>query len=45
MREKHNIRSPDRSDTYCFMYLVNPEAPEEVACEDYDFEGWLDVNA
>jgi len=43
MREKHNIRSPDRSDTYCFMYLVNPEAPGEIACEDYDFEGWLDV--
>jgi hypothetical protein len=25
MREKHNLKSPDRSDTYCFMYLANPE--------------------
>lgn len=25
MREKHNIKSPDRSDTYCFMFLANPE--------------------
>jgi len=43
MREKHNIRSPDRSDTYCFMYLVNPEAPEETSHESIDFEEWLDV--
>jgi hypothetical protein len=26
MREKHNIKSPDRSDTYCFMFLANPES-------------------
>ena len=25
MREKHNIKSPDRSDTYCFMFLATPE--------------------
>jgi len=43
MREKHNIRSPDRSDTYCFMFLVNPEAPEEATHESIDFEEWLDV--
>lgn len=23
MREKHNIKSPDRSDTYCFSFLAN----------------------
>lgn len=44
MREKHNIRSPDRSDTYCFMFLVNPEAPDEATSEDVDFDGWLDVD-
>lgn len=26
MREKHNIKSPDRSDTYCFMFLASPHS-------------------
>ncbi|WMN87856.1 terminase [Vibrio parahaemolyticus] len=26
MREKHNIKSPDRSDTYCFMFLACPRS-------------------
>jgi hypothetical protein len=43
MREKHNIRSPDRADTYCFMFLVNPEVPEETTSDDYDFQDWLDI--
>ena len=43
MREKHNIRSPDRSDTYCFMFLVNPEAPEETNSEESDFQDWFDI--
>ena len=43
MREKHNIRSPDRSDTYCFMFLASPEAPEETTSEEYNFQDWLDV--
>ena len=43
MREKHNIRSPDRSDTYCFMFLANPEAPEETNSEELDFQDWFDI--
>ncbi|MFT6030951.1 MAG: hypothetical protein ACI8O8_002698 [Oleiphilaceae bacterium] len=43
MREKHNIRSPDRADTYCFMFLVSPEAPIETTSEEYNFHEWLDV--
>ncbi len=28
MRERLNIKSPDRSDTYCFMFLAEPQAAE-----------------
>ncbi|WP_448247577.1 hypothetical protein [Thalassotalea agariperforans] len=28
MKEKHNIKSPDRSDTYCFMFLASPKSLE-----------------
>lgn len=39
MREKHNIKSPDRSDTYCFMFLANPEpANSNVTCSEYERE-------
>jgi len=43
MREKHNIRSPDRSDTYCFMFLVNPEVTKETTSTEDDFQDWLDI--
>jgi len=43
MREKHNIRSPDRSDTYCFMFLASPEVPEETSSEESDFQDWFDI--
>jgi hypothetical protein len=44
MREKHNLKSPDRSDTYCFMYLSNPEtsAIENNNFNEEDFSILLD---
>jgi hypothetical protein len=41
MREKHNIKSPDRSDTYCFMFLSQPIAIQNTQTKMRDEEDWL----
>jgi len=43
MKEKYNIKSPDRSDTYCFMFLANPEPPEnhEQCIDEAEFMEFL----
>jgi hypothetical protein len=41
MREKHNIKSPDRSDTYCFMFLSQPVTIQESNSCMKDVEDWL----
>lgn len=47
MREKHNISSPDRSDTYCFMFLANPVSMEDNSSlydddlDEAEFNDWL----
>lgn len=41
MREKLNIKSPDRSDTYCFMFLATPSSSQtrndELSADRHDF--------
>jgi len=41
MREKHNIKSPDRSDTYCFMFLSQPTAIQKNNTCTKNAEDWL----
>jgi len=41
MREKHNIKSPDRSDTYCFMFLSHPITTQNINTSTQDAEDWL----
>jgi hypothetical protein len=41
MREKHNIKSPDRSDTYCFMFLSQPRSIQNIHTSLQDDEDWL----
>jgi len=41
MREKHNIKSPDRSDTYCFMFLSQPIAIKNTHTSTQSAEDWL----
>lgn len=38
MREKHNIPSPDRSDTYCFAFLADFIPAQMVITEDMETE-------
>ena len=45
MKDKHNIKSPDRSDTYCFMFLATPEPPfldEEINEQNQEVLEFLD---
>jgi hypothetical protein len=41
MREKHNIKSPDRSDTYCFMFLAHPIPLQIDSACTQNAEEWL----
>jgi len=41
MREKHNIKSPDRSDTYCFMFLASPQSSKLMERGEYDEDAAL----
>ncbi|MDB1124675.1 terminase [Vibrio algarum] len=34
MRDRLNIKSPDRSDTYCFMFLADPKPSHIKLCEN-----------
>ncbi|QTH63347.1 terminase [Psychrosphaera ytuae] len=42
MREVHNLKSPDRSDTYCFMFLANPSNAECIDLNNVVEEEFLD---
>lgn len=44
MRETHNLKSPDRSDTYCFMFLANPKPARSITLDvDSEIEETLNL--